>query len=108
MVNRKAYQLCTYDNNSTNNLRDFLMPRSRTRSVQHKVFIPASARENQYLLAKFAVTDELLAKFSDPSEKNSDTPYLTFYKKLSKVFFDINEELHIDSGQFVGNDKFKK
>lgn len=84
------------------------MPRSRTRSVQHKVFIPASARENQYLLAKFAVTDELLAKFSDPSEKNSDTPYLTFYKKLSKVFFDINEELHIDSGQFVGNDKFTR
>ncbi len=84
------------------------MSRSRMRSAQHKVFIPSSARENQYLLAKFSVTDELLAKFSDSSEKNSDKPYLGFYKKLSKLFFEINEELNIDSGQFVGNDKFTR
>ena len=84
------------------------MSRSRMRSAQHKVFIPASARENQYLLAKFSVTDELLAKFSDKADKDSDQPYLGFYKKLSKLFFEINEELHIDSGQFVGNDKFTR
>lgn len=84
------------------------MSRSRMRSAQNKVYIPSSARENQYLLAKFSVTDELLAKFSDSSDKNSDQPYLGFYKKLSKLFFEINEELHIDSGQFVGNDKFTR
>jgi hypothetical protein len=78
------------------------------RSAQHKVYIPSSARENQYLLAKFSVTDELLAKFSDKSEKDSDQPYLGFYKKLSKLFFEVNEELNIDSGQFVGNDKFTR
>jgi len=84
------------------------MASSRMRSAQHKAFIPSLARENQYLLAKFPVTDELIAKFSDPSEKYSDQPYLSFYKKLSKLFFDINEELHIESGQFVGNDKFTR
>lgn len=84
------------------------MPSSRMRSAQHKAFIPSSARENQYLLAKFSVTDELIAKFSDPSEKYSDQPYLSFYKNLSKLFFDINEELNIESGQFVGNDKLTR
>jgi len=84
------------------------MPSSRMRNAQHKAFIPSSARENQYLLAKFSVTDELIAKFSDPSEKYSDQPYLSFYKNLSKLFFSINEELNIESGQFVGNDKFTR
>lgn len=84
------------------------MASSRMRSAQHKAFIPTTARENQYLLAKFHVTDELVAKFSDPAEKDTDHPYLSFYKKLSRMFFEINEELGIDSGQFVGNDKFTR
>ena len=84
------------------------MSSSRMRNAQHKAFIPSSARENQYLLAKVSITDELIAKYSDASEKDSAQPYLSFYKKLSKIFFDINEELHIESGQFVGNDKFTR
>ncbi len=81
---------------------------SRTRSAQHKVYIPSSARENQYLLAKFKVTDELVNKFSDAIDKNSDTPYQSFYHQLSKIFFKINDELDIESGQFVANDKFTR
>lgn len=84
------------------------MPSSRMRNAQHKCFIPSSARENQYLLAKFTVTDELVAKFSDPAEKDTDKPYQAFYKNLARTFFRINEELQIDSGQFVGNDKFTR
>jgi hypothetical protein len=79
---------------------------SRTRSTQHKVYIPSSARENQYLLAKFAVTDEMLAKFS--STDNNDQPYLHFYQTLSKIFFKINDDLDIENGQFVANDKFTR
>lgn len=81
---------------------------SRTRSAQHKVYIPSSARENQYLLAKFKITDELINKFSDAIDKNSDTPYQNFYHQLSKIFFKINDELDIESGQFVANDKFTR
>lgn len=78
----------------------------RKRNTQHKVYVPASARENQYLLAKFSVTDELMEKFSAATPLNSKQPYQEFYQELSKLFFSINEQLGIDSGQFVGNDKF--
>jgi hypothetical protein len=79
---------------------------SRTRNAQHKVYIPSSARENQYLLAKFTVTDEMLAKFS--STENSGQPYQYFYQTLSKIFFKINDDLDIENGQFVANDKFTR
>jgi len=79
---------------------------SRTRSAQHKVYIPSSARENQYLLAKFAVTDEMLAKFS--TAENSDQPYQQFYQALASIFFNINDDLDIENGQFVANDKFTR
>ncbi|MFT5759147.1 MAG: hypothetical protein ACI9LM_003901 [Alteromonadaceae bacterium] len=79
---------------------------SRTRNTQNKVYIPSSARENQYLLAKFSVTDEMLAKFS--STENSEQPYLHFYQTLSKIFFKINDDLDIENGQFVANDKFTR
>ena len=84
------------------------MPISRTRRVQHKVHIPSSARENQYLLAKFAITDSLIERISGPVDHNSEQPFLAFYKKLSELFFKINEELDIESGQFVANDKFTR
>ena len=49
------------------------MPISRTRRVQHKVHIPSSARENQYLLAKFAITDSLIERISGPVDPVSYT-----------------------------------
>jgi len=79
---------------------------SRTRSAQHKVYIPSSARENQYLLAKFSVTDEMLAKFSTTT--GNDQPYQYFYQSLAKIFFEINDQLDIENGQFVANDKFTR
>lgn len=84
------------------------MPVSRKRSVQHKVYIPSSARENQYLLAKFAITDSLIEKISGPLDLSTAQPFLNFYKKLSELFFKINDELDIESGQFVANDKFAR
>lgn len=84
------------------------MPISRKRSAQHKVYIPSSARENQYLLAKFAITDKLIESIAGPIDHNSEAPFLNFYKKLSEIFFKINEELDIESGQFVANDKFTR
>ncbi len=84
------------------------MPLSRKRSTQHKVYIPSSARENQYLLAKFNITEQLIEKIAGPVDLNSDQPFLPFYKKLSEMFFKINEELDIESGQFVANDKFTR
>ena len=82
------------------------MPISRTRSTQHKVYVPTSARENQYLMAKFPLTDQLLEKFSDLIDVNAKEPYAKFYQALADTFFKINDEFTIDSSQFIANDKF--
>jgi hypothetical protein len=82
------------------------MPISRTRSTQHKVYIPASARENQYLMVKFPLTDQILEKYADLIDENAKEPYTKFYQALADSFFKINDELEIDSSQFIANDKF--
>ncbi|MEW6982889.1 DUF3083 family protein [Colwelliaceae bacterium 6471] len=81
---------------------------SRMRNTQHKVYIPSSARENQYLLAKFEITDEIIDRFSNIIEQTEEKPYEQFYQTLSKIFFNINNELELDSGQFIANDKFTR
>jgi len=81
---------------------------SRTRNLQHKVYIPSSARENQYLMAKIPLSDELLEKYSDLIDLNSDTPYEKLYQTLADYFFAVNDKLAIESTQFIANDKFAR
>ncbi len=81
---------------------------SRTRSAQHKVYIPSSARENQYLLANIEITPALLEKYKDLIDDSSDQPYERFYQTLADIFFDINQALDIECGQFIANDKFPR
>ncbi|MCW8865714.1 MAG: DUF3083 family protein [Colwellia sp.] len=81
---------------------------SRTRNAQHKVYIPSSARENQYLMAKIPLSDELLAKYENSIDTNASQPYTKFYQTLAKLFFTINDELAIESSQFIANDKFAR
>ncbi len=81
---------------------------SRSRNTQHKVYIPSSARENQYILAKFKVTDELIAKVAGKIDESSAAPYQDFYQNLSKLFFQVCNEHGLESCKFVGNDKFSR
>jgi hypothetical protein len=81
---------------------------SRTRNLQHKVYIPSSARENQYLMSKISLSDELLAKYSDLIDHNADVPYEKLYRTLANYFFTINDKLAIESTQFIANDKFAR
>ena len=81
---------------------------SRTRNLQHKVYIPSSARENQYLMAKIPLTDELLASFDHLIDKGSDAPYEKLYQYLAETFFNVNDKFAIESTQFVANDKFPR
>ncbi|AWB68000.1 hypothetical protein C2869_16910 [Saccharobesus litoralis] len=78
----------------------------RRRRPQNKVYLPASARENQYMLARFTLTDELVEKYSSNIDQNSDKPYQAFYECLAEKFFKICDELEIENGKFVANDKF--
>ncbi|NQZ23293.1 MAG: DUF3083 family protein [Colwellia sp.] len=84
------------------------MPISRSRNNQHKVYIPSSARTNQYLLVKFPFTDELIAQHSQFIDSTSEQPYQKLYQQLAESFFDINNKLDIESGQFIANDKFSR
>ena len=84
------------------------MPISRTKNLKHKAYIPSSARENQYLMAKIALTDELIAKFKPLIDSKSTTPFETLYQYLADKFFAINDKLSIESAQFIANDKFSR
>ncbi|MCU4674642.1 DUF3083 family protein [Catenovulum sp. 2E275] len=75
----------------------------RKRSAQHKLYIPANTRENQYLLAKFELTDELVKAFAGSENPEN---YKACYEGMAKVFFEICAEFGLESSQFVANDKF--
>ena len=85
-----------------------IMSISRTRNAQHKVYIPTSARENQYLMAKFVLTDQLIEKYASLIDTDVSEPYAKFYQELAQIFFKINDDLEIESSQFIANDKFAR
>lgn len=80
----------------------------RSRTTQNKVHVPSSARENQYLLTKFPITDELIAKFADVIDDKSENKYQGFYEKLSEIFFKIADKFEIDNCHIIANDKFPR
>lgn len=84
------------------------MPLSRTKNLQHKAYIPSSARENQYLMAKIPLSEHLLAQYKSLVDMNSETPYEKLYQTLADKFFTINDQLSIESTQFIANDKFAR
>lgn len=80
----------------------------RKRSAQYKVHIPADARENQYLLAKFRLNEEFLAQYAHLIDSSAEKPYAKLYQFLSTTFFELCNEFAIETCQFVGTDKFTR
>ncbi len=77
----------------------------RKRSAAHKAYIPANARDNQYILAEFPVTDELIKKVSPEFSATQAQAYYHFYQSLSQLLFTLSQDFAIDSCVFVANDK---
>jgi hypothetical protein len=77
----------------------------RKRSAAHKAYIPSNARDNQYILAEFAVTDELIQLVSSNISTNSAQPYYNFYQNLSQLLFTLSNDYEIKSSLFIANDK---
>jgi len=77
----------------------------RKRSAVHKAYIPSNARDNQYILAEFAITDELIKLISPNISKNSIQPYYHFYQNLSQLLFTLSNDYAIKSSLFIANDK---
>jgi hypothetical protein len=77
----------------------------RKRSAAHKAYIPSNARDNQYVLAEFTITDELITLISPHLSTNSAQPYYQFYQSLSQLLFTLSNDFSIKSSLFIANDK---
>lgn len=80
----------------------------RKRSAAHKSYIPSNARDNQYILAEFAITDELINKFSPENTPGQTSKFYVFYQALAEMFFELSEKYEIESCQFIANDKLAR
>ncbi len=65
-------------------------------SHKHRVYIPTSARSNQYITADIKVTDELTAHFGSLDQ---------LYKNLSQSIFQLSEQQELHNCQVIANDK---
>lgn len=73
-------------------------------SSQHKVYIPNSSRDNQYLLAEFPLTDAILARFGAPLTDQAE-PFKDFYLQLSKIFFELSDQAGLRNVHLIANGK---
>ncbi len=80
----------------------------RHRGTANKVYLPSNARYNQYLLAEFKITDELLAQFGSADSKDKLKPFQAFYQQLSERFFSECEQSDIENVHFIANDKLPR
>ncbi|MBL4765114.1 MAG: DUF3083 family protein [Colwellia sp.] len=89
----------------------------RKRSADHKSYLPHNARDNQYILAEFTITDELIQRFSvqtSPAKitsavtNNSSENYYQFYQVLAKELFDLSELFEVKNCLFIANDKLTR
>lgn len=77
----------------------------RKRSAANKAYIPSNARDNQYILAEFAITDDLIQLISPNVAKDSAQPYYSFYQSLSQLLFSLSNDYELKSSVFIANDK---
>ena len=89
----------------------------RKRSAAHKSYLPKNARDNQYILAEFTISDDLIKRFSPKASaektsyynKNSSSEnYCEFYQNLAKVLFDLSETFEVENCLFIANDKLTR
>ena len=77
----------------------------RKRRASEKVYVPKDARDNQYVIAEMALTDELLELVVGKVDLTADKPYQKFYQTLAKTAFDVVEEFNIAHANFIANSR---
>ena len=77
----------------------------RKRNAAAKAYIPASSRDNQYILAEFALTDQLLAELPIQIAKDGSSNYYDCYQTLAKILFTLSNESEIKNSILVANNK---
>jgi hypothetical protein len=74
------------------------------RNKEH-VYLPADARDNQYILAEIPLTDKLLDLVGADVDESSNKPYQKFYQALSHQVFNIVEAHDLTHVNFVANNR---
>ncbi|GAA0813389.1 DUF3083 family protein [Colwellia asteriadis] len=80
----------------------------RKRSAAHKAYLPSNARDNQYILTEFALTDEFLQQITPYYLEAKSQPYYDFYQKLSTLFFELTDAVELENCHFIANDKLAR
>ncbi|MCF2949734.1 DUF3083 family protein [Paraglaciecola aquimarina] len=70
-----------------------------------KVYLPSDSRDNQYILAEFPLTDELVKSVAGSIDTNLKKPYQRFYQKLASSIFETTEKHGIERANLVANNK---
>ena len=74
----------------------------RKRNAGQKAYIPGDARDNQYILAEFALSDQLLSQMSSPANANN---FYHCYQNLADLLFTLSNDYAVSNSLFVANDK---
>ncbi len=77
----------------------------RKHRASEKVYVPANARDNHYVIAEMALTDELIDLLGEVVDLSQEQPYQKFYQKLAKMAFDVVETCNIEHANFVANNR---
>lgn len=77
----------------------------RKHRASEKVYVPANARDNHYIIAEMPLTDKLIELIGEEVDLSSEQPYQSFYQKLAKLAFDVIEECNIEHANFVANSR---
>jgi len=77
----------------------------RKHRASEKVYVPANARDNHYIIAEMPLTDKLIELIGEEVDLSSEHPYQNFYQKLAKLAFDVVEECNIEHANFVANSR---
>jgi len=77
----------------------------RKHRTSEKVYVPANARDNHYVIAEMPLTDELIDLVGEVVDLSTEQPYQKFYQKLAKMAFDVVEDGNIEHANFVANNR---
>jgi hypothetical protein len=77
----------------------------RKRNAAPKAYIPANARDNQYILAEFTLTDQLLSQLPSHSGNDGALNYYACYQALAELLFSLSNSNGIKNSLLVANDK---
>jgi len=77
----------------------------RKHRAADRVYIPSTARDNQYILAEMKLTDRLLDLIVGNIDENSPQPYAKFYRKLASSTFEIIEKHGLAHANMIANNR---